>query len=203
MSKALIIVDVQNDFCPGGALPVPEGDKVVPVINQIVWKFDKVIATQDWHPENHISFAATHNKNPYEVVKIGGIEQVLWPKHCVQGSYGAEFHKDLSLKKVNLILRKGTSVNLDSYSAFFENDKCTETGLHYYLKGLGVREVYLCGLATDYCVYYSAADSVRLGFGTYVIIDGCRGVDVPPGNIEKVIKDMMDRGIKIIESKEL
>jgi len=202
--KALIIVDVQNDFCPGGALPVPEGDKVIPIINQIVGKFDKVIATQDWHPGNHVSFATTHNRKPYEVVRIDNeIEQVLWPTHCVQGSYGAEFHKGLSLWKVNLILRKGTNVNLDSYSAFFENDKRTETGLHYYLRGLGVEEVYLCGLATDYCVYYSAVDSINLGFKTYVVIDGCRGVNVPPGNLDRVLKDMMDRGIKIIESREL
>ncbi|RLD16252.1 MAG: bifunctional nicotinamidase/pyrazinamidase [Caldiserica bacterium] len=203
MKNALIIVDVQNDFCPGGALPVPEGDKIVPVINGISKKFFKVIATQDWHPENHISFAKTHNKNVGEVVEIDGVKQILWPVHCVEGSSGANFHKDLDLSNVDLILRKGRNPLIDSYSAFFENDKKTETGLHYYLKGLGINDVYICGLALDYCVYYTAMDSVKLGFNTYVILDATKGVDVPEGNIEKATSHMEKEGIRLIKSSDL
>ena len=203
MKNALIIVDVQNDFCPGGALPVPEGDKIIPVINGISKKFFKVIATQDWHPENHISFAKTHNKNVGEVVEIDGVKQILWPVHCVEGSSGANFHKDLDLSNVDLILRKGRNPLIDSYSAFFENDKKTETGLHYYLKGLGINDVYICGLALDYCVYYTAMDSVKLGFNTYVILDATKGVDVPEGNIEKATSHMEKEGIRLIKSSDL
>lgn len=203
MKKALIIVDVQNDFCPGGALPVPDGDKIIPVINKIISKFDKVIATQDWHPKNHISFASTHNKKVGDVIEIEGIKQMLWPEHCVQGSFGAELHKDLDLTKVDIILRKGTNANIDSYSAFLENDKKTETGLRHLLKGLGIEKVYICGLALDYCVYYSAYDAVRSGFDTYVIKDATRGVDVPKGNIEKVLNHMVSVGIKIINHEDL
>lgn len=197
--NVLIIIDLQNDFCPGGALPVSQGDKVIPYINKIIYKFDKVVATQDWHPENHISFAKTHNKNVGDVIQVKGIKQILWPEHCVQGSFGAELHKNLNKNKIDLILRKGTSQNIDSYSAFLENDKKTETGLHYWLKGLGIKQVYFCGLALDYCVYYSACDAVKFGFEVYVILNATRGVDVPKGNIENTISHMKSLGIKIIE----
>ncbi|MFN3966649.1 MAG: bifunctional nicotinamidase/pyrazinamidase [Endomicrobiia bacterium] len=196
--NALIIVDVQNDFCPGGALAVPEGDKIIPVINKISSKFYKVIATQDWHPSNHISFAKTHNKKLYEKIKIGNIEQTLWPEHCVQGTPGANLHKDLNLNNVQLILRKGTNPDIDSYSAFLENDRKTETGLHYYLKGLKIKNIYVCGLATDYCVYFTALDGIKFGFKVSVIIDASKGVNVPEGNVEKAIEDMKKRGIKIL-----
>jgi nicotinamidase/pyrazinamidase len=201
--NALIIIDLQNDFCPGGALPVPEGDKIISVINKIMNRFYKVVATQDWHPENHISFASTHKKNVGDVVEINGIKQMLWPKHCVQGSYGAQLHKELDIRKVDLILRKGTNPNIDSYSAFLENDKKTQTGLHYWLKGLKIKKVYICGLALDYCVYYSACDAKKFGFETYVLLDATKGVDVPKGNIEKVLKHMRSIGIKIINSKKI
>lgn len=203
MSRVLIIIDLQNDFCPGGALPVPDGDKIIPIVNKIMAKFDKVVATQDWHPENHISFASTHKKNVGDVIEVDGIKQILWPKHCVQGSYGAQLHKDLDLKKVDLILRKGTNPNVDSYSAFFENDKKTETGLRYWIKGLNLDEVYICGLALDYCVYYSAYDAAKSGFKTFVIKDATKGVNVPEGSIDKAINHMLSLGIKIINHEEL
>ncbi len=202
--SALIIVDVQNDFCPGGALEVKEGDKVVPVINKISNRFYKVIATQDWHPENHLSFASNHpGKKVQDIIDLNGIQQVLWPVHCVQGTKGADFHPELDLRPVDLIIRKGTNPQIDSYSAFFENDKKTSTGLEYYLKGLGIKKVFLTGLATDYCVFFSAMDSVKLGFETYVIIDATRGVDFPEGNIEKSLKAMKEAGIKIINSGDI
>jgi nicotinamidase/pyrazinamidase len=166
-------------------------------------RFYKVVATQDWHPGNHISFASTHKKNVGDVVEINGIKQMLWPKHCVQGSYGAQLHKELDIRKVDLILRKGTNPNIDSYSAFLENDKKTQTGLHYWLKGLKIKKVYICGLALDYCVYYSACDAKKFGFETYVLLDATKGVDVPKGNIERVLKHMRSIGIKIINSKKI
>lgn len=199
MSKrALIIVDVQQDFCPGGALAVKDGDEVVPVINGISNRFDLVTATQDWHPEGHISFASTHDKEAGTVIDTGGIKQMLWPDHCVRGGKNSGFHPDLNLAPVNLIIRKGTTAGLDSYSAFFENDNTTPTGLSFYLKGLGVTEVYLCGLATDYCVYFSALDAKNQGFETYIILDACRGVDIPEGNINRATRDMKTKGIHLI-----
>lgn len=199
MSRALIIADVQNDFLPGGALGIKDGDQVIPLVNALSPKFDKVIATQDWHPENHMSFARTHGKKEHEVMEIDGIDQMLWPVHCVPGTFGAAFHKDLDLKPVHLILRKGTDPCIDSYSVFLENDKRTETGLRFYLKGLGINEIYLCGLATDYCVYYSALDSRQFGFDTTVILDATRGVNVPEGSITAAVKDMAERGVRIID----
>lgn len=202
--NALIVIDVQNDFCPGGNLAVNEGDQVVPVINSMSSKFYKVIATQDWHPANHLSFAKNHpGKKVYEVVDLKGISQVLWPEHCVQGTEGAQFHPQLNTDCFHLILRKGTNPEIDSYSAFMENDKKTPTGLEAYLKGLGIEQIFLCGLATDYCVFYSAMDAISLKFETYVIIDACKGVDFPEGNIEKALNTMKEKGIKIINSSEL
>ncbi|MBN2401640.1 MAG: bifunctional nicotinamidase/pyrazinamidase [Spirochaetes bacterium] len=202
--KALIVIDVQNDFCPGGSLAVNEGDEIVPVINGIMNKFDIVIGAQDWHPESHASFASNHKgKNAYDQIDSNGIMQTLWPDHCVQGMPGADFHKDLNSKGFNLILRKGINSKIDSYSAFLENDKKTETGLHGYLDALDAKEVCLCGLATDYCVYYSAMDAVKYGFKTSVILDACRGIDVPEGSIDKCLKDMKSIGIKILKTGDL
>ncbi len=201
--KALIIVDIQNDFCPGGALAVPEGDKIIPIINKMSGKFKKAVATQDWHPESHKSFAVNHPGNKvYDVIEYKGIEQVLWPKHCVSGTPGAAFHPALDTENVDLILRKGSNPEIDSYSAFQENDKKTLTGLEGYLKFLNVKKTYFCGLALDYCVFYSAMDSKRLGFETYVIIDATKGIDSPEGNIDKVLREMKESDIKIIKSSD-
>ncbi len=201
--SALIIVDMQNDFCPDGALPVPEGDKIVPIINKISSKFYKVIATQDWHPSNHKSFASVHKKNIYDTIELNGITQILWPDHCIQGSKGADFHPELNLNPVDLIIRKGTNPNVDSYSAFQENDKITKTGLEYYLKGLNIKDIYLTGLATDYCVFYTAIDGKEAGFNVYVIIDATQGIDFPEGDLKNKIEIMKKQGIKIIKSEEL
>ena len=200
----LLVVDVQNDFCPGGSLPVHDGDQVVPVINHCSTFFERVVATQDWHPRNHVSFADSHpGKKIHDVVKVHDLEQVLWPQHCVQGTHGADFHPALNTENFSLVLRKGTKPNMDSYSAFRENDKKTITGLDGYLRRLSVREVYLSGLATDYCVFYSALDAVSMGFETHVIIDACRGVDVPAGNVEQSMIIMKEHGVVIIDSSDL
>jgi nicotinamidase/pyrazinamidase len=202
-NKALIITDVQNDFCPGGALPVENGDQVVPIINEISGSFHKVIATQDWHPYNHISFATIHAKEPYQTIETNHGNQKLWPDHCVQGTSGAGFHKDLNIRPVDLIIRKGTNPGIDSYSTFLENDKQTETGLIYYLNGMNIKEIYLTGLATDYCVYYSALDALRYGLKVFVILDACRGVNEPENNIQKAIDDMQSQGIEIMKHSDL
>lgn len=202
--KALIIIDVQNDFCPEGQLAVSGGNEVVPIINQLMKKFDKVIATQDWHPADHTSFSSNNSGTvPMDMIDLNGIMQVMWPDHCVQGTTGAEFHSDLNVNPIDLILRKGTNRNLDSYSAFLENDQQTETGLTHYLKGLGIKDLYFAGLATDYCVYFSAMDAKDAGFNASVIIDACRGVDFPENNVNRTIEIMKVSGVRIIESKEL
>ena len=203
-ARVLLIIDVQNDFCPGGSLAVSDGDRVVPVINRCGQFFDRVIATQDWHPQNHVSFASSHSgKKIHDVVKVNGVEQVLWPPHCVQGTRGADFHPALNTENVSLVLRKGTNPNIDSYSAFRENDKKTITGLDGYLRGLRVRDVYLSGLATDYCVFYSALDAVSMGFHAYLIMDACRGVDIPAGNVERSVTTMKEHNVIITHSSDL
>lgn len=203
MKNCLIITDIQNDFCPGGALAVAGGNEIIPIVNSLTQKFDKVAATQDWHPSDHVSFAATHNKELYDVITIDGIQQVMWPVHCVQGSLGADFHKDLDLRPVDLIIRKGSHRSIDSYSTFMENDKKTITGLHSYLQGFAIQDLYFCGLATDYCVYYSAVDARNMGFNVSVILDACRGVDVPAGNIAATVQAMKERGIRILNHDDL
>ena len=201
---ALLVIDVQNDFCPGGPLAVKEGDVVVPVVNEIMNMFWKVVATVDWHPRDHVSFASNHpGMKVFDSIEINGVEQVLWPDHCVQGTKGAEIHPGLEDKYFDIILRKGSDPLLDSYSAFYENDRKTPTGIEYYLKNLGVSETYICGLATDYCVFYSAIDSVNAGFNTSLIIDAARGVDVPQGNVNKAVDDMKQAGVTIVRSQEL
>jgi nicotinamidase/pyrazinamidase len=202
--SALVVIDVQNDFCPGGRLPVEEGDRVVPVINRIMASFLRIVGTQDWHPQDHISFASNHkNKNPFDTVEVNGTEQVLWPEHCVIGSDGADFHPMLDTDRFSLVLRKGSNKRIDSYSAFFENDRKTSTGLSFYLKGLGIHRVYLCGLAADICVFYSAMDAVGEGFDTIFVLDATRGVDVPEGNIQKTKRMMEKEGVKIIGSSDI
>jgi nicotinamidase/pyrazinamidase len=200
----LIVTDVQNDFCPGGALAVADGDAIVPVINGIIDRFHRVVATQDWHPNHHASFASNHSgKKPFDEINLGGIRQTLWPDHCVQGTAGAEFHKGLNPNKFSIIIRKGMNPAVDSYSAFVENDRKIKTGLDGYLRSVGADRVFLCGLATDYCVYFSAMDAAAMGFSSFVILDACRGIDMPQGNIERCIITMKERGVRIMLSSEL
>jgi len=175
----LLVVDIQNDFCPGGSLAVPHGDEVVPLINGLAAKYAHVVLTQDWHPRGHLSFASSHpGKAPYQTIQVAYGTQVLWPDHCVQGTGGAAFRKDLEIPHAELVLRKGYHREIDSYSAFFENDRNTRTGLAGYLRERGLRRVFLAGLAFDFCVRYSAEDAHREGFEAIVIEDACRGIDV-------------------------
>lgn len=203
-SRVLLVVDVQNDFCPGGSLAVEGGDEVVAVINRISPAFARIVATQDWHPTGHLSFASSHpGRKPLEIVDVGGIPQVLWPDHCVQGTPGAELHPRLDTRGAWVILRKGIRVEIDSYSAFFENDRATSTGLAPCLRGLGIGEVFVCGLATDYCVLASALDGVSLGFEVTIVQDACRGVDRPPGSVEKALERMRRAGVRFASSAQL
>ncbi len=201
--KALIIVDLQNDFCPGGALPVREGDQVVPVVNRLQSKFEIVIATQDWHPKNHKSFASNHHKKIGETVKLNGLDQILWPDHCVQGTRGAEFVAELKTERIERIFQKGTDPEIDSYSGFFDNGHQKPTGLGDYLKARGVTDVYLAGLATDYCVKFTALDAVALGFHVSLISDACRGVDLHEGDVEKAVAEMKAKGVAVLTSQDL
>lgn len=176
--KALIIVDIQNDFLEGGSLAVKDGDSIIPIVNEIQNDYDLVVATQDWHPENHKSFAAQHpDKNVFDVIDLNGLPQVLWPIHCVQGSFGAEFHKDLTTNKIEAIFRKGMDPEIDSYSGFYDNGKRKNTGLLGYLKDRKVDEVFVCGLAADYCVYFTAKDALEAGFNTTIIEFATRAID--------------------------
>ena len=197
MTHALIVIDVQNDFCPGGALAVPGGDEVVPLINTMMPRFDAVILTQDWHPARHLSFASAHAEAaPFDMVEMPYGPQVLWPDHCVQGSSGAAFHPDLRVD-ADLILRKGFRPQIDSYSAFFENDQSTSTGLEGYLRTRGIDAVTMVGLATDFCVAFSALDAARLGFATTVIQEACRAIDLD-GSLAQARKDMLAAGIALM-----
>lgn len=176
--KALIIIDLQNDFLPGGALAVPEGDKVIDRINEIQKKYDIVVATQDWHPANHKSFASQHDeKNPFEVIDLNGIDQTLWPDHCIQGTKGAELNDKLDQTRIEAIFRKGTNPEIDSYSGFYDNNKKKSTGLHGYLQGLNVDQLFICGLAADYCVYYTALDALSLGYSTTILDESTKAID--------------------------
>lgn len=204
MKKALVLVDLQNDFIPGGSLAVRDGDAVIPVANTVQKKFSLVVATQDWHPQNHGSFASNHRgKHPGDMIQLGGLPQVLWPDHCVQGSRGARFHPVLNRSHVTKVFRKGTDPDIDSYSTFFDNAHRKSTGLGDYLREEKVTDVYLLGLATDYCVKYSALDAVHLGFKTHVVIDGCRGVELNTGDTEAAIDEMREAGVEIISSADL
>jgi nicotinamidase/pyrazinamidase len=198
--KALILVDIQNDFCPGGALAVNEGDRIVPVVNRLLPHFDLVVATQDWHPEGHGSFATSHGKHPGDLHELAGMPQVMWPDHCVQKTEGAEFHPALDMKPVEAVFRKGTDPAIDSYSGFYDNGRKKSTGLVGYLKEKGVTEVYVVGLATDYCVKFTALDAKQAGFDTTVIEDATRGVNLAPGDVDRAIADMKAAGIHVVTS---
>jgi nicotinamidase/pyrazinamidase len=201
--SALIVVDVQNCFVPGGTLPVNNGQEVVPVINRIAPVFDNVVVTQDWHTPGHASFASSYpGKKPFETTHLSYGQQVLWPDHCVQGSEDAAVHKDLNVPQAQVILRKGFHKHVDSYSAFEEADRKTATGLTGYLKQRGIRTVFVTGLATDFCVAWTALDAKRLGFETYVIEDACRGIDIN-GSVAAAWKQMQAKGVKRIQSSDL
>jgi nicotinamidase/pyrazinamidase len=195
-NACLVVVDVQNDFIPGGALAVPQGDEVVPEINRLAARFDDVILTQDWHPRGHASFASSHpGKKPFETIELPYGSQVLWPDHCVQGTAGAAFHPDLNLAKAQLVIRKGHHRDIDSYSAFLEADRETTTGLAGYLKERGFRKLYVCGLATDFCVAWTALDARAAGFDTTVIEDACRAIDLD-GSLARAWTEMAAAGVK-------
>jgi len=202
--KALILIDIQNDFLSGGPLAVPDGDAVIPIANAVQPAFDLTVATQDWHPPNHGSFAENHdNREVGETIQLNGLDQVLWPTHCVQGTQGAEFAEELNRDHWWQIFRKGTNSMIDSYSGFFDNGHRKTTGLGGYLNETGASSVYVMGLATDYCVKYTALDARELGFETYLIMDGCRGVELKHGDIERAIAEMKSAGVICVESKEI
>ena len=197
MTCALAVIDVQNDFCPGGALAVPEGDAIVPGINALMDAFPLTIMTQDWHPPGHLSFASSHpGATPFEEIEAPYGAQVLWPDHCVQGSHGAAFHPDLDTLRAQLVVRKGCNPQIDSYSAFFENDHETPTGLHGFLRERGVSELTLVGLATDFCVRFSALDAARLGYATAVRADLCRAIDLD-GSLDAALSEMAAAGVDV------
>ena len=201
--KALLVIDIQNDFCPGGALAVPGGDEIIPAVNRLIHSFDIVIQTQDWHPENHSSFASSHDKrNPYDVIQMDYGDQVLWPVHCVQGSKGAEFHPDLVTDKSEVIIRKGFRKHIDSYSTFYENDQSTPTGLSGYLREREISELFTVGLATDFCVKWSILDGMKENFKMILVEDAVRGIDLG-GSLESALKEMSDKGAKFVKSKDL
>jgi nicotinamidase/pyrazinamidase len=200
-SNALIVVDMQNDFLPNGALGVKDGDVIIPIINRLLrLPFDVRVASLDWHPKGHCSFASTWNKKPRERIIIEGIEQKLWPDHCVQGTKGAEFSSEINVSLCDHIVHKGTEVMIDSYSAFFDNQKRRSTGLDAFLKHADVQDLYIAGLTTEYCVLYSVMDALELGFSCHVIIDACRGIDVEKGDVAKAIDIMKERGVEIVTS---
>jgi nicotinamidase/pyrazinamidase len=201
--RALVLVDIQNDFCPGGALEVPNGDDVVPPTNKLLSKFDCIVQTQDWHPNSHASFASNHDgKEPYDTIQMDYGEQVLWPDHCIQNTTGADFHEDLNTAPSQLIVRKGFRKQVDSYSAFFENDHETVTGLHGYLQERDITTLYLTGLATDFCVKWTALDARKLGYEVYLVKDAVRGIDVE-GSVKSALNEMKEAGVKFIQSKEV
>lgn len=193
--KALVIVDVQNDFCPGGALEVPGGDEIIKPINNLLPEFDCVVQTQDWHPAQHLSFASNHeDKDPFEEIEMEYGTQVLWPDHCVQGTKGAEFHPDLKTNPTQVIVRKGFREHIDSYSAFFENDHETITGLHGYLQERNVDELVITGLATDFCVKWTGLDAAKLGYKVTLIKNAVRGIDIN-GSVDAAMKEMKEAGV--------
>ena len=198
MSEALLVIDVQNDFCPNGALAVAGGDTIVQPINAEMDKFNTVVLTQDWHPTDHKSFASSYeNKKPFDIVAMPYGDQVLWPDHCIQGSMGARFHPDLDQKRADVIIRKGSNPAVDSYSAFYENDKVTPTGLHGYLKNREVTKLTLVGLATDYCVAFSALDAEKLGYAVTVRLDMARGID-SDGSLNAALDKMSKAGVNLV-----
>ena len=196
---ALILVDLQNDFLPGGALPVPGGDEVIAVANQIMAAYSFVVATQDWHPQDHLSFASQHpGKRPGDHIVLEGLDQVLWPDHCVQGTWGAEFAADLATAGIHEVVRKGTLRRVDSYSGFFDNARRNATGLENLLRQRGVRAVHVMGLATDYCVLATCLDAAGLGFATTLVQDGSRGVNLVAGDVARAVEQMQRAGVQLV-----
>ncbi len=197
---ALIVIDVQNDFCPGGALAIEKGDEVVGPMNDLIAAFDNVIFTQDWHPHDHVSFASNQpDKQPFDSIQLDYGEQTLWPPHCIMGTTGAAFHRDLNTLPGQVVVRKGYHTAIDSYSAFFENDKRTSTGLHGYLENRAISHVFLAGLATDYCVAWSAIDAARLGFTTTVVLSACRAIDLD-GSLATQMAAMERIGVNLVDT---
>ncbi|RAU83241.1 bifunctional nicotinamidase/pyrazinamidase [Pontibacter arcticus] len=200
--RAFLLIDIQNDFLPGGSLAVPDGDKVIPLVNQLQPGFDLVVATQDWHPQNHKSFASNHtNKNAFDVIDLNGIQQVLWPDHCVQNTPGADLSEELQTELIRTIIRKGTNPEIDSYSGFYDNGHLQTTGLADFLREHEVQEIYIAGLAGDYCVYFTAIDALEAGFNTYLIEDACRPLS--PENFELAKQEIIAKGGKIIQSQDI
>lgn len=204
MMKALVLVDIQNDFLPGGALAVPEGDRVVPIVNRLQAACTVVVATQDWHPANHGSFAANHpGRNVFEQILLNGLPQTLWPVHCVQNTAGADFAKALHQGRIVKVFQKGTDAGIDSYSGLFDNGRRKSTGLGEWLRSQGVAEVLVCGLATDYCVKHTALDAVGMGFKTCLVEDACRGVDLNPGDVNRAVEECRRAGVSVLRSTEV
>jgi nicotinamidase/pyrazinamidase len=202
-SDALVGIDVQNDFCPGGALAVPRGDEVVPVINRLAGRFRHMVLTEDWHPKGHVSFASSHpGRQPFQTIQVAYGEQVLWPDHCIPGTRGAEFHPGLDTRPADVVVRKGNDPAVDSYSAFYENDHRTSTGLAGYLRERGVRRLFLAGLATDFCVQYSALDARREGFEVFVVEDAVRGIDLD-GSLAAAWARMAGAGVHRVRQTDL
>jgi len=202
--KALILVDIQNDFLPGGALAVPDGDQIIPRLNQLQMIFPLVVATQDWHPPNHGSFAASHpGKQVFEQIELNGLPQTLWPVHCVQNTPGAALAQALNRERIARVFPKGTDAGIDSYSGLFDNGHRKSTGLGEWLKSQGVTDVFVCGLATDYCVKFTALDAVRMGFKTHLIEDASRGVNLQRDDVKQAIEEMERAGITVMHSTDL
>jgi nicotinamidase/pyrazinamidase len=202
--KALILVDIQNDFLPGGALAVPDGDAVIPVANKLQAVFPLVVATQDWHPANHGSFAASHSgKQVFQQIELNGLPQTLWPVHCVQNTKGADLADALDRNRIAKLFSKGTDAGIDSYSGLFDNGHRKSTGLGEWLKAQGVTEVFVCGLATDYCVKFTALDAAQMGFKTHLIEDASRGVNLRPDDVKNAVEEMKRAGVAVVQSAEL
>jgi nicotinamidase/pyrazinamidase len=199
--RALILVDLQYDFCPGGALAVRHGDETIEVARRLMPHFQTIVATQDWHPPDHQSFAASHpGREPGQVIDLDGLSQVLWPVHCVQGTRGAELHEGIDRRRLAAVFQKGTDPRIDSYSGFFDNGHRKATGLGDWLAGRGVRQLYVLGLATDYCVKFTVLDALKLGYDVWVIEDGCRPVELSPGDGERALSEMRGFGAAVIPS---
>jgi nicotinamidase/pyrazinamidase len=201
---ALLLVDLQNDFLPGGALGVKDGDSILPVINKLLkHPFDLIIGSKDWHPADHVSFADSHGKKINDVIEVNGRRQALWPKHCVQGTHGAEYSDRWDHSKIKKEFHKGTQKNLDSYTAFFDDGVSRSTGLQEYLQSKGIKDLYIAGLTTEYCVKATALDALKLGYNVYVVLDGCKPINVQPDDEEQAVKEMLQAGASLIYSNEL
>jgi nicotinamidase/pyrazinamidase len=202
--KTLVLVDTQNDFLPGGALAVPEGDVIVPLVNGLLRRFDLVVAMQDWHPADHGSFATNHpGRQAFETIELNGMSQTLWPVHCVQNTGGACFAPGLDTRRVARVFPKGTDARVDSYSGFFDNGRRSSTGMAEWLKEKGARDLWVCGLATDFCVKFTALDAIAEGFRVHLITDACRGIDLPSGNVAAALAEMQAAGVRLVTSQEL